>query len=133
LPVASFELRGEALRLLKRAGIQLECQFVNLNPADNGAWWRVGKEAKPRIRSDRIGADAETLPQGFAHIPASVDVEVRPGYERPADAFGVVRPDGAGLGNPRRAKQEPVADMVFSFDIALGAGFSALQSRASLA
>jgi hypothetical protein len=41
LPIAGLELDGEALRLLNGPGIQLECQFVYLNPADNGAWYRL--------------------------------------------------------------------------------------------
>ncbi len=124
LPVAGFELGGEALRLLNGPGIQLECQFVHLNPAYNGAWCRVGEEAKPGVSGDQIGAGAETLLQGFAHVPASVSVEVGCGHERPADAFRVVRPHAEGLGTPKGTKEEHFADVVFTLDIALDGGFA---------
>ena len=85
---------------------------------------RVGKEAEPGVGGDQIGADAETLPQCFAHVPAGVGVEVGRGHEGPADAFGLIGADGEVVGDSRRAKEEHVAEMIFSLDIALGGGFA---------
>jgi hypothetical protein len=53
-------------------------------------------------------------------------VEVGRGYERPADAFGLVRSDAEVARDAMRAKEEHVADVVFTLDIALGGGFSVL-------
>ena len=85
---------------------------------------RVGKEAEPGVGGDQIGADAETLPRCFAHVPAGVGVEVGRGHEGPADAFGLVRADGKVVRDARRTEEEHVADVVLSIDIALGGGFS---------